>query len=254
MNFSGTDSEIFNKVNQDFSAKLSDYANYNIENIDLSVIKNSLPQLYLQAIELTNDLKINKYDQSTAQAKYNQLQTVLSEIKKTESSCQGFTNMEGYDNIFDNNTSTLPNNPTMGPYPSVIPSQSNNQYIQGLPNDNGKAFLNNKGGINYINNYKIKPLQNEISTYKTLVNNINKNYTNIIQTSNNIQQKYNILSNNNVYDFSSNDVNIEFKNPTLEDQVVEDTTTMAYTENSIYMLGSMTAAIMLIIAVYVARE
>lgn len=98
---------------------------------------------------------------------------------------------------------------------------------------------------------------NKANNYNELVSNISRNYGNIIDSTNKINSVYDTMMNDSTdkrFDFSGNLTNINTYNPSIQDAVMEDTSTLAYAENSIYILGSMTAAVMLIIAVYIARE
>jgi hypothetical protein len=185
MNFMNSDSPLFNGVKQEYPANMNEYIkqNYNVNtNVDLSIVNNGLPDLYKKALKLIEDLKSNTYTPTEVENAYNSLKCVITAINNNQlnEKCnikESFENIEGFNNPFnDSPTSTFPNNPTPQPY---IKRKNNDEYQQGLPND-ALGVLKKGGMIKIIENEKIAPLQNEIATYTTLVNNINQNYTNIL--------------------------------------------------------------------------
>ena len=112
---------------------------------------------------------------------------------------------------------------------------------------------------------KLIPLEQNASNYTNLLNQINKNYNTITTDVRNINTIRNYLTDNPQYDYNGNMLMgdyyddkgnlIKFNkyNPSIEDAVVDDTSTMMYRENTIYILGSITAAALLIAAISIAR-
>ena len=136
-------------------------------------------------------------------------------------------------------------------------------YGEGVPKE--YTDVTSTGLIGRIINDKINPLEETAANYSHMLQKINSNYEDITGKVRNINTVRNYLNQNPKYDFSGNmlmgdyyDDNgnlVKFNrfNPSIEDAVVEDTSTMMYRENSVYILGSITAAALLIAAVTIAR-
>jgi len=125
-----------------------------------------------------------------------------------------------------------------------------------------------------INN-KMLPMKQTAKEYSVVLDNIDHNYGDIINKVNVINNKTDYLKGNPRYDYADNMLMGEFydengnlitlrgdmdlgvkrlkSEESLRDAVIEDTSTMMYRENTVYILGSMTAAFLLITAVTLAR-
>ena len=183
-------------------------------------------------------------DPRVIERKNTELNDLLNRINMSTSNLESFTSIkEGYTNT--NNVS-----PTPG-------------FTTGVPNEYNEVTSN--GLIKEIINEKLIPLKQTASNYTNLLNQINKNYNNITTEVKNINTIRNYLTDNPKYDFDGNLLMgdsyddkgnlIKFNkyNPSIEDAVIDDTSTMMYRENTIYILGSITAAALLIAAISIAR-
>jgi hypothetical protein len=263
MDFTNTKTPYFNNVEQQNRGNLSKYSDYNISNKDVSDLTHALPSMYQEAIDAINNIKTNSYTPDQLAAANNDLNILLSKIESFEgmtpngkSVKEGLVTIDG-GNEYTNSIATPKNNPYYTNEPTKLYTGvpvNDSGYINGID----ETPINAGGKVNEINNNKITPLVNELKTYDSLISQINANYNQkngIIDKTNNLNSLYDVLNHNSKYDFSGNLLNnITSYNPTIQDAIVEDTSVLAYNENSLYVLGTMTAAVMLIIAVYIARE
>jgi len=117
----------------------------------------------------------------------------------------------------------------------------------------------NSQAISNVNNFQISPMIQISSNYSTLLNKIHSTYGDL---SNNIAQITNssntglrdVMLANDKYDFSGNLLNYNNYRPTLNDARIEDTNTLILQQNSIYILGTLASATLLIFAIMLARE
>lgn len=213
-------------------------------------IYKKLTSDYYEAIDLANILNngAGTIDQNQIQTMNNRLTAILGRINTSTSQLESFTTIqEGYTDKEYTNT----NNYLAGDFTEGVPKEYSEVTSGGLINEIVKAKMN--------------PLEKTASNYTNLLNQINKNYNTITTDVKNINTIRKYLTDNPQYDFSGNmlmgdyyDDNgnlIKFNkyNPSIEDAVVDDTSTMMYRENTLYILGSITAASLLIAAITIAR-
>ena len=108
--------------------------------------------------------------------------------------------------------------------------------------------------VNSIINQKILPVIAESQDYTNELNRIQNNYSKIENKLYGISKQRNILNNNNKYDYKGSSFNYHDERPSIQEAVIADSTTMIYNQNNIYILGTMTAATMVIIGILLARE
>jgi hypothetical protein len=115
-----------------------------------------------------------------------------------------------------------------------------------------------------INNNQVTPLDGITRDYINTVTQINSNYNDIDQNLSKVNQlrtQLNIDANaNNVYDFAGDKLkyyngvnNADKKTPTVQDALNEDVKSMILEQNTIYILGSITAASLLIFAIFLGK-
>jgi len=209
---------------------------------------------YYEAIDLVNIMNKGASTMDLEQMN-RRLLTLLGRIN---TSTETFTTIkEGY----TDKTYTNTNNYVTGDLTNTASPTPG--FTKGVPKEYSE--VTSDGLINEIVNAKLNPLEKTASNYTNLLNKINKNYNTITTDVKNINTIRNYLTDNPQYDFSGNmlmgdyyDDNgnlIKFNkyNPSIEDAVVDDTSTMMYRENTLYILGSITAATLLIAAISIAR-
>ena len=213
-------------------------------------IYKKLTSDYYEAIDLANILNngAGTIDQNQIQTMNNRLTAILGRINTSTSQLESFTTIqEGYtDKEYTNTNNYLAGN-----------------FTEGVPKEYSE--VTSGGLINEIIKAKLNPLDKTASNYTNLLNQINKNYNTITTDVKNINTIRKYLTDNPQYDFSGNMLMgdyyddkgnlIKFNkyNPSIEDAVVDDTSTMMYRENTLYILGSITAASLLIAAITIAR-
>jgi len=195
---------------------------------DIRDVGDLLP-LYKTAIEMV-EYMVYGNDEKNIDEHNKQLTKLLSDIKEKEY----FTSMkEGY----VSGTST---------------NVSNDGYVTGdLDSAN---IINSSGYLKDLVNYKLDPLIAMSHQVEADINNIDANYQSIEQEVNENVNIRNALLQKDIYDYDGKLTNFDNTSQTLDDAVVEDTSTLIYMENSIYILGSITAATLLIIAVFMMKD
>lgn len=228
-------------------------------NLTYDWIYKKLTEDYHKAISLAKSMNLKEPDY---EKKNQELLALLGRINTNTINWEGFASMassaepirEGYVNsVYMNENGYKDDNVA-----SATPA-----YGEGVPKE--YTDVTSTGLIGRIINDKINPLEETAANYSAMLRKINSNYEDITGKVRNINTVRNYLNQNPKYDFSGNmlmgdyyDDNgnlVKFNrfNPSIEDAVVEDTSTMMYRENSVYILGSITAAALLIAAVTIAR-
>ena len=113
--------------------------------------------------------------------------------------------------------------------------------------------------INAVKDFQVSPTAKQASDYSALLQKIDTKYqdlsSNILKITNTektgLRDK---LMADSKYDFSGNILNYLDGKPTLEDAVVEDTTTMIMQQNSVFNLAGLACASLLIFAIMLARN
>lgn len=127
----------------------------------------------------------------------------------------------------------------------------NNGYVSS--NDFNKNVLQNtqfRGSVPAeLNARKIDPLKLTAADYSLKLNSIDVNKRNLDTNT----QNYIDLSNNNVY-LAKDDKYIKNKKNKTVDVELDDVNAMIIKQNEIYLLGAVTAATLLIFAIYIARQ
>jgi hypothetical protein len=147
--------------------------------------------------------------------------------------------------------------------------QTHDQYY-GIEGFDGHGYANSAGisagndGKNLGNaiiNKQINPLNSITQDYLNTTGKINANYNLIDQNLTTTNSMWNSLNadNTNKYDFKSNNlkyykgVNANNEKPTIQDAMDEDVKTIILEQNTLYILGSITAASLFILAVYLGK-
>lgn len=118
-----------------------------------------------------------------------------------------------------------------------------------------KTFgINNTTYIDAIQKYELNPINNQILNHTKQVDNINKNYIDLSNNIDSYNDLKNKLSSNPEYDFDGKKLNYIDKKPTLRDGLLDDVNTMIVQENNLYILGTITLAVLLVGTIIVIRE
>jgi hypothetical protein len=205
---------------------------------------------YRSAINLANKLTLGLSPGDSIQDVNHQLTELLGKIKSKESFVSNIK--EGMKNVKE------------GFYQDNGYKTGGDQgYATGSLDSMSKSTA--QGMIKEIVNNKLVPLEKSANQYSDMLQGVNKNYNTITTNVKNINTIRNYLKKNDKYDFSGNllmgneyDSHGNFKkyglnNMTIEDAVVEDTSNLVYRENTLYILGTITAAALIIAAISIAK-
>lgn len=223
---------------------------------------------YYKAINLVNSLLKGDPDYQRSQ---NELTALLSRINTSENFIseikEGYTNIkEGYRGY--NNHGYVSGDFSQsfgGNFPGATPrnpTATANYNGSVLPEYSQVTAL---GLIKDTITQKLQPLEQTANDYSNTLSEINTNYNSITNQVRDIRTIRNYLNGNPIYDFSGNmlmgdhydnDGNlVKFSdiNPSIEDIIVDDTSNLMYRENTMYILGTITAAALIISAISIAR-
>lgn len=235
------------------TSHLFDYTLYNNKKTNIfDNLKNDYTNAIKNVERLLNDnTNINNREN---------LNKLLDNIKTKE----GMINREGFDN---RGFQTL--SPGNASYDTVV----NNQIIpmQSIANDYSTLLSNihtrynvlsgNVGSLNNnINsvNGNITTLNNNIQTLSGEIyrkyNKLNNDSTSINNRIDDINKLQNVLNSNNVYDFSANLQNWNNKDMTVGKAHIDDINSLLYSQNSIFIMGTMTTTVLLIFMIYVLKD
>ena len=85
-------------------------------------------------------------------------------------------------------------------------------------------------------------------------NNLNNDSTSIYNGIEKIYDLQNTLNSKNIYDFSANLQNWNNKDMTVEKAYIDDINSLLYSQNSIFIMGTMTTTVLLIFMIYVLKD
>jgi hypothetical protein len=137
----------------------------------------------------------------------------------------------------------------------------NNNYgtVENFDNHGFKPpnSFSNSNIINDISLNQVAPLKLIARDYSGAISQINKNYYDLSNGITNTAQLWNTLANDQKYDLSGNlvyyhGINTR-KSPTIQDALNDDVKSIILQQNTIYMLGSVTAASLLILAIFLGK-
>jgi hypothetical protein len=235
------------------TSHLFDYTLYNNKKTN---IFDNLKNDYTNAIKNVESL-LNDNTNINIREKLNKL---LDNIKTKE----GMINREG----FDNHGFQTPS-PGNASYDTVV----NNQIIpmQSIANDYSTLLSNINtryndlcGNVGSLNNNiqrvngNINTLNQNIQTlsggFYTKYNKLNNDSTSISNRIDNIYELQDVLNSNNVYDFNANLQNWNNKDMTVGKAHIDDINSLLYSQNSIFIMGTMTTTVLLIFMIYVLKD
>lgn len=228
-------------------------------------VYDQLTHDYYQAINLVNSMLKGDPDYQKSQAdltallgRINTSESFISEIKEGYTNKREGFNSHGYvSGDFSQSFS--------GDFPGITPR---NQASDPNYNNNVMAEYSEVTSTGLIKNLieqKLQPLEQTANDYSNTLSDINTNYNSITNQVKDIRSIRNFLNEKPIYDFSGNilmgdhydnDGNlVKFSdiNPSIEDAIVDDTSNLMYRENTMYILGSITAAALIISAISIAR-
>jgi hypothetical protein len=121
--------------------------------------------------------------------------------------------------------------------------------------------------VNTIIEHKIVPLIGESNDYIQTMNQINAKYHTIDSKLSGISNRYNdsssgvtsppglrdVLNSQKKYDYNGTLFNYNEKRGSILDAVVEDSSTMVYTQHSYYILGTITVSALIIFSIIMAK-
>jgi hypothetical protein len=219
------------------------------QNLSFDKIYKDVTTYYTQAIYLVNQLLHGNMNNTSLNKKLNNL---LEKIEKKESFMN--MNIEKFSNMSNNKREGFDNG-------SGVPKPT--KYNPGiLPENNA---VTNMGLVNSTIYKKILPLEHKANIHSRIENNITNQYNNINQKLNNINNLQQELLQDDMYDYSGNllqgnrydnsgnSMTFNKKNPSLQDVIVEDSMNLMYRENTFYILATITASVLIIAAISVAR-
>jgi hypothetical protein len=141
----------------------------------------------------------------------------------------------------------------------LIQLEKNYGRVENFDNHGFKPSSNLKADnvINDISLNQVAPLKLIAGDYSATLTQINNNYYDLSNGITNTAQLWNSLTADQKYDLSGNlvyysGINAR-KNPTIKDAMNEDVKSIILQQNTIYMLGSVTAASLLILAIFLGK-
>lgn len=102
--------------------------------------------------------------------------------------------------------------------------------------------------------YTIQDLNKQMNQYNSVSGNAVTNYGNLVTGINSYLTSSNNLLNSSLYDYSGNVLFLNNGKPTLQDALESDTTELASQENNVFILGTMSFAILFIATIMVLRN
>jgi hypothetical protein len=217
----------------------------------------------------TSDLYIrNRAMKSTYAPIYNKIPTLPIDTAKNIRDYSAYTDYQVLPvslnatmlSKYVNNTTVFdPNNNDTGldtkTVNELIQFQKNYGRVENFDNHGFKPPSNLKADnvINDISLNQVAPLKLIAGDYSATLTQINSNYYDLSNGITNTAQLWNSLTADQKYDLSGNlvyysGINAR-KNPTIKDAMNEDVKSIILQQNTIYMLGSVTAASLLILAI-----
>jgi hypothetical protein len=226
-------------IKQVNTVNYSKYANYKVNNEETGDINGALSDTYRKAIDLANYMVHGCPGCSSDQiaAKKGELTGLCKKIesfeniRETKMKKEGFIQRKRTREGFDDHGYTL-----------------------GAVSDMGAGGNTGTGVAKQIVEQKINPIHQMNQDYAGLVSSLVTGYN----TNQDAITKYNTLNSklisNPIYDYSGNLVNFNGTKTTIEDGIQEDVDLMLYRENALYTVGLMSAAVLVIAAIYIARQ
>jgi hypothetical protein len=126
------------------------------------------------------------------------------------------------------------------------------QNSDNVYNTYGRGKPKEIGLLDAIDQQQITPMRAIGTDYSNKLNNVNTNYANLSGQIDKINKNINDLSGNPLYDYNT-PFDLNNKN-TVVDGRISDTRELLIQQNSLFVLGTITAASLLVFGIVMARE
>jgi hypothetical protein len=149
---------------------------------------------------------------------------------------------------------------------SIIESFDNHGFVSSDYSIPSSQPLDVPLDIDSIIQHKLKPLIGDSEDYIQTMNRINAKYNKIDSKLSKISNTYNdspsvintpgirdVLNSQKKYDYNGSLFKYNDKRGSILDAVLEDSTTMVYTQNSYYILGTITATALIVFSIIMVK-
>jgi hypothetical protein len=196
---------------------------------------------------------------------FNHYRLVISQLFNGTSASINEFKLFGNRNMLVN-LKSLENYDNYSNYTGSYNSKINSQYNSNTTNYSSMAYKPfskfDEITINKINEnfstlrepYTIQELGNKLNEYNSVNGNAITNHGNLVTGINNYLTNSNNLLNSSLYDYSGNILFLNNGKPTIKDALESDTKELASQENNVFILGTMSLAILIIGTIMVLRN